>query len=58
MEVVITIGFIVFVVIWLARSSDGKKEKQPPVSPVTDDQKKQQADEIVTVILPTINHDK
>lgn len=58
MEVVITIGFIIFVAIWLARNSDGKKKKQPPVSPVTDDQKKQQADEIVTVILPTINHDK
>lgn len=58
MEVVITIGFIILIVIWLARSSNGKKEKQPPVSPVTDDLKKQQANEIVTVILPTINHDK
>lgn len=36
MEAVITIGFIIFVVIWLARSGDNKKKK-PPVSPVTDD---------------------
>ncbi len=58
MEAAITIGFIIFVVIWIARSGDSKKNKQPPVSPVTDDLKKQQADEIVTVILPTINNDK
>lgn len=57
MEALITIGLIVLVVVWLIKSV-GRDKKQPPTSPVTDDPKKQKADEIVTVILPTINNDK
>ena len=57
MEALITIGLIVLVVVWLIKSV-GRDKKQPPTSPVTDNPKKQQADEIVTVILPTIDNDK
>lgn len=56
MEVAITLGVIIFVVVLLARN--GKKKQRPvPLTP-EEQRKRDEADELITVVLPTIHHDK
>jgi len=54
-----TIAFVAtIVVLGLISIGKSRRRKRPPVE--TDEQRRQReaADEVVTVVLPTINHDK
>lgn len=57
MEIAIGIG-VGLIIATLIRGKKKHHEKLPLASETSEDRKRRETDELITVVLPTINHDK